>query len=434
MGLSTNRDGTMRVTFVDRDHQRRTLWIDKVLTKKAARSIAGRVKELNAAAIAGCGWDRELAAWVAELGNDLAEKLARVGLIPPRAATLPLGAFLDKYIEDRKANWKEWTVINNRQAVRRLVEYFGAEKRLRDITTAEVELWLESLKSRYATATVSRTLKRARQFFSYALKQAAISQNPFAAFKPGSQANDARKVFVAAAKVQKVMEEAPDQEWRAIIALARFGGLRVPSELLPLTWGDVDWERSRLRVRSPKTARHEGHAERLIPLFPQLRDCLGTLFNIIENEKRRPPAQSEPIIATHRGTNLRSQFERIIRAAGETPWERLFQNLRASRATELAEHFPGHVVAAWMGHSVTISAKHYLQVRDADFARAAGITEYITPTSQNASQIRAEPNRTERPKSTEVIGADGTITPESRSCEMVPSLSMPLVGLEPTTH
>src|SRR5262249_10861052 len=205
------------------------------------------------------------------------------------------------------------------------------------------------------------------------------------------QANDARKVFIQVATVQKVMEEAPDQEWRAIIALARFGGLRVPSELLPLTWGDVDWERSRLRIRSPKTAQHEGHAERLIPLFPQLRDCLGKLFSAIEMERRRPPARSEPIIAKNRGDNLRTQFERIIRAAGETPWERLFHNLRASRATELAERFPGHVVAAWLGHSVTISAKHYLQVREEDFARAADITEYRTPASQNASPHGATP-------------------------------------------
>ena len=44
--------------------------------------------------------------------------------------------------------------------------------------------------------------------------------------------------------------------------------------------------------------------------------------------------------------NLRTQLLRII-ASGPacTPWPKLFQNLRASRATELAAEYPGHVAA-----------------------------------------------------------------------------------------
>ena len=69
--------------------------------------------------------------------------------------------------------------------------------------------------------------------------------------------------------------------------------------------------------------------------------------------------------------NLRSQFLRIIEQAGVKPWPRLFQNLRASRETELAETHSIHVVCAWMANSERIAAKHYLQVRDSDFKRAA---------------------------------------------------------------
>ncbi len=49
---------------------------------------------------------------------------------------------------------------------------------------------------------------------------------------------------------------------------------------------------------------------------------------------------------------------------------RLFQNMRASRETELAESNPLHVVTAWIGNSARIAAQHYLQVTDADFDRA----------------------------------------------------------------
>ena len=48
--------------------------------------------------------------------------------------------------------------------------------------------------------------------------------------------------------------------------------------------------------------------------------------------------------------------------AGVSPWPRLFQNLRASRETELADRFPSHVVAGWIGHSMRVAEEHYLQI------------------------------------------------------------------------
>ena len=45
--------------------------------------------------------------------------------------------------------------------------------------------------------------------------------------------------------------------------------------------------------------------------------------------------------------------------------------MRASRETELVQTYPLHVVTAWIGNSARVAAKHYLQVTDADFERAA---------------------------------------------------------------
>src|SRR5262249_21631612 len=51
-------------------------------------------------------------------------------------------------------------------------------------------------------------------------------------------------------------------------------------------------------------------------------------------------------------------------------WPKLFQNLRASRETELAAIFPLHVVCAWLGNSALIAQNHYLQVTEKDYLRA----------------------------------------------------------------
>ncbi|MEM6260746.1 MAG: integrase, partial [Planctomycetota bacterium] len=66
-----------------------------------------------------------------------------------------------------------------------------------------------------------------------------------------------------------------------------------------------------------------------------------------------------------------TQLKRILRKAGLEPWPKLFQNLRSSRETELAERFPLHVVTAWLGNSATVAQKHYLQVTEAHIAEAA---------------------------------------------------------------
>jgi hypothetical protein len=78
-----------------------------------------------------------------------------------------------------------------------------------------------------------------------------------------------------------------------LVALARFGGLRIPSEAFSLTWGDVDWERNRLTIPSPKTRSH-GKPHRVIPLFPLLRPHLEAAFEHAEEGKRVHHPQGVP--------------------------------------------------------------------------------------------------------------------------------------------
>jgi hypothetical protein len=81
-------------------------------------------------------------------------------------------------------------------------------------------------------------------------------------------------------------------------------------------------------------------------------------------------------MSTIRGQKLSivQQVEVAAKAGydGIEPWIRVFQNLRASRETELVEDFPVHVVTEWLGNSPDTAAKHYLTVRDIHLERAVG--------------------------------------------------------------
>ena len=88
------------------------------------------------------------------------------------------------------------------------------------------------------------------------------------------------------------------------------------------------------------------------------------------------PVGSEFVINRYRDAsqNLRTTMLKIIRRAGLEPWERVFQNLRASRQTELNQQHPAHVVCDWMGNSEAVANEHYLHTTDADFDRALSTT------------------------------------------------------------
>jgi hypothetical protein len=99
--------------------------------------------------------------------------------------------------------------------------------------------------------------------------------------------------------------------------------------VLGLRWVDVDWERGRFIVHSPKTEHHPGRDRRAVPLFPELLPYLRDGFE-------QAPEGSEYVISCYRkpNTNLRTRLMRIIERAGLTPWPKLFQNLRSTRQTE----------------------------------------------------------------------------------------------------
>ena len=191
-----------------------------------------------------------------------------------------------------------------------------------------------------------------------------------------------------------VLAACPDAQWRLIFALSRYGGLRCPSEHLALRWSDVDWQNSRIVVHSSKTEHHERGESRVTPIFPELLPYLRDVFEQAEEG-------CEYVITRYRETNvnLRTQLLKIIKRAGLTPWPKLFQNLRATRQTELCERWPEHVVCAWIGNSKPVAREHYLRVTEKDFEEAAKPGGHATqnPTQQNAELPRSKSRVTQEP-------------------------------------
>jgi hypothetical protein len=117
--------------------------------------------------------------------------------------------------------------------------------------------------------------------------------------------------------------------------------------------------------------------------------------------------------------NWRTTLGKIIRRAGVSNWPKPFVNMHASRETELAAEFPIHVVTAWLGNSPSVATKHYLQVTDADFARALrGAAKCGAAALQNAVQQAAAPSGTEPQESSETLCFCGSMRDDAGICDI----------------
>ncbi len=387
--VSTSKTGLRKIQFA-LNGKRPIVRLGRI-SKKRADAICAKIEAIVEARLSRSALDDETSKWLGQISEVLAKRLAAVALIAPRekqqADATKLGEFIDAYLLSR-TDIKPRTRINFMQVRRDLVARFGEDKPLRDVTPGDADEWRRWLSSRdepLGENTVRRHCGRAKQLFRAALRKRLIAENPFGDMKGCSvQANKAREFFVSRDVAAQVLATCPDLEWRLIFALARFGGLRTPSETLLLRWGDIDWERGRMTVTSPKTEHHEGKGSRVVPIFPELRPYLDEAYFQDSDSPR-----TEFVIARRRDGNVnwRTQLERIIHKAGLVPWPKLFQNLRSTRETELTETFPLHVVTTWLGNSQLIAAKHYLQVTDEHFDKASHNPKATHNPTQSAAEI-----------------------------------------------
>jgi integrase len=368
------------------DGQRQTIRLGKVDVKQA-EAVLAKIETIVNANLTGVAFDGEVSRWLASIDDRLYERMAGIGLVKPRETVrTTVGGLLDTFFATLAV--KASTATTYKQARRSLEDYFGHTRALTAITALDGDRFRQALKAEgLAEATISKRIKVSRQIFKQAVRWKMITENPFAEVKAGVQTNKSRMFFITRDVIEKVLDACPDAEWRTIIALSRFGGLRCPSEHLTLRWQDIDWARGRVTVWSSKTEGIEGREFRQVPLFPELRVHLQARYE-------QAADGAEFVITRYRdtSTNLRTRLLWILARAGVTPWEKVFHNMRSSRQTELTEEYPTHVVCAWLGNSPAVAQAHYLQVRDQHFEAAAGLKR--GSALQNALQHGAELART----------------------------------------
>ncbi len=378
-------NGRRRIAFVAPSGDRKAIRLGKI-DRKTADSIARHLEAILASKVTGAPISRETAFWVAQMPGGLKEKFVLAGLLEPERVAPTFAELSEKYFA--RKDIKDSTKSIRRYWQSTLAQYFG-EKKVDQVDSLDGDGLRDFLLERdLEGATVGRMLRFARQIFTMAVREKWITVSPLESLAHNFREGQGKqREYIEAEKVKVWMDSAP-APWRTLVALARFGGLRAPSEALGLRWADVDLPNRKMTVTSPKTEA-QGKAWRVVPIRPDLAEILEEAWDtakdgaefVVALDQYRTPREN----GWH-GVNVRQQFDRLTRMAGLAPIKKPFRIFRSSCLTDWAREFPIHSVAQWAGHTVQVAGKHYLTPLDKDFQEA-------TKAAQKTAQKVAETSR-----------------------------------------
>ncbi len=362
--ITTRPNGSRFISFREADGSARHITLGKV-NRRYADMVKFRVEDLVSASIHRHSPTDDTARWLLEIDDRLYAKLLAVGLVPDRQAAT-LGSIMDRYITEREDTLKPESIRKLNQTKAKVLEYFDEDTPARQIAPDEAADWRRWLKDQGLSEAAVRTHSgNAKTMLAEAKRRKVIDANPFEFLRCGPTPSKYTR-YITPEEIDRVIDACPNAEWRLLFGLARYAGLRIPSESQRLTWADVDFEKGRLTVHSPKTERWEGHDQRVVPISPRLMVLLRERFDEM-------PEGEAPLVAIGGKGAVIRPVRKIWAKAGVEPWARLWQTLRSSCEKEWAMTYPQFAVSRWIGHSITVSGKHYANaVPDELYERVSG--------------------------------------------------------------
>jgi integrase len=196
------------------------------------------------------------------------------------------------------------------------LEWLGPERRrkpLESLTAQHVREWRESLQDAgRAGKTVLAYLKDLGGVYRAAIREGLVSFNPCTALEAIDTSDSQERQPFTLDEVAALLTAAPTDEWRGLILVAAFTGLRM-GDASKLSWASVDLAGKKITVIPSKTKKKKREVN--IPIHP---DLLAYLESVpIHSDKPDAPV-FEKLSQTRIGdrTGLSQTFNSIMKTAG----------------------------------------------------------------------------------------------------------------------
>jgi hypothetical protein len=234
-GVHQTSTGIWQVTFSEGGKQK-TLYLGRDFDQSSAVRVGKIVSDILTYRKRGEIPPAEIFRRILELPERIRRSFERHGLVAG-VSKWTLSNLVELVTEQKKH-----LAFKTRKSYKRtcalLVEYFGKGRCLDTITKLECEQFKNQHLSSFAACSVSRHISRCRTVFRVAVDNDWLQKNPFDKVVGGTTVNRSRQFYIDRATINKIIVHCRDDYDRLLLALARFGGFRIPSEVDKLRYRD----------------------------------------------------------------------------------------------------------------------------------------------------------------------------------------------------
>jgi integrase len=316
--------------------------------------------------------------------------IARGTPVAVRAERVTVNELLDDLIREYTVNGRR-SIERVQDAVDHLRAFFGPVLRAQTLTTATIREYIAHRQAATKTvdgtivrgaanATINRELAALKRAFSLAVQERKILSRPHI---PMLAENNVRQGFFEREQFEAVQRHLPE-EIRPAATFAYITGWR-RSEIIGLTWRQVDFAAGMVRLEPGTTKNRDG---RTFPFTPQLR----ALLEVQRSATATAGAKLGRIIpyVFHRDglpiKSFRRSWLSACKAAGVPG--RIFHDFRRTAVRNLERAgVPRSVAMKMVGHKTEAVYRRYAIACDADLREAAARLANAAEVSQASVRI-----------------------------------------------
>lgn len=290
----------------------------------------------------------------------------------PASPAIGRGLFSDAVqdvLKDHERNKRRSTADTKRRIDLHIAPYFGT-RRLSEVTTRLIRSYVEHRQSEGAeNATINRELAIIRRAFRLAHRTGHVLMVPHIEFLDESR--NARQGFVEPEQFDRLHKHIAPAVYADVARFAFITGWRIPSEVLTLTWPQVNMNRGLIRLEPGTSKAGEGRT------FP-ITTALQTLL-----KRRQRAAINDCALVFHdSGQSIeRRRFHKAWEAAREAAKIATVvpHDLRRSAVRQLERaRIPRKVAMQMVGHRTESIYRRYHIVAESDVHAAGASLDALT--------------------------------------------------------
>lgn len=270
-------------------------------------------------------------------------------------------------VTDYKVNGKR-SLRDVETRIRLHLEPFFGGRRMASITTADVRRYVAHRQEEgAANASINRELAILKRSYRLAVQAGKLLHRPHI---PMLAEDNTRVGFFEEDEFEDVREHLPEH-LRGVVTLAYFSGWRVQSEILPLTWSQVDRDAKTIRLEPGTTKNREA---RLLPygLLPELEKVIELQWS--ERKRLVGEGRLVPWVFHRNGEQMRGfrkAWTSACKAAGVRG--KLLHDLRRTAVRNLVRKgVPDTVAMQITGHKTRSVFDRYNVSSEGDLREALG--------------------------------------------------------------